>query len=83
MRHLVQTASALAAAGALALALGGNALAEPSPSAAFGQHVRTCARAHLGQREGAPGVTCVHDGMTMEFATFGEMVRHMKEMHGG
>jgi hypothetical protein len=36
---------------------------------------------HLGQREGAPSVTCTHDGMTMTFPTFGAMVRHMQEMH--
>lgn len=82
MQHLIRTASALGAAGALTLALGGNALAEPSPAVDFGQHVATCAQEHLGQREGAPGVTCTHDGMTMTFPTFGAMVAHMKQHHG-
>lgn len=83
MQRVIRTTSVLGAAGALALALGGNAFAEPSTSAEFGQHVATCAQAHLGQREGAPAVTCTHDGMTMTFATFGAMVQHMQEMHTG
>lgn len=76
MQRLIRSASALGAA-AGALALGGNALAAPSPSADFGQHVATCAQEHLGQRDGAPAVTCTDDGMT--FPNFGAMVRHMQE----
>ena len=82
MSRLLPTAASLTAAGALALALGGNALGAPSPSADFGQHVAGCAQEHLGQREGAPSVTCTHDDMTMTFATFGAMVQHMREHHG-
>ena len=82
MSRLIPTAASLTAAGALALALGGNALGAPNPSAEFGQHVATGAQEHLGQREGAPSVTCRHDGVVMTFATFGEMVQHMREHHG-
>lgn len=82
MSRLIPTAASLTAAGALALALGGNALGAPSPSADFGQDVATCAQAHLGQREGAPSVTCTHDGTEMTFATFGAMVQHMQQHHG-
>lgn len=81
-RH-IPTVASLTAAGALALALGGNALGAPSPAADFGQHVATCAQEHLGQRDGAPAVTCTHDGITMTFPTFGAMVQHMQEMHAG
>jgi len=82
MSRLFPTAASLTAAGALALALGGNTLGAPSPSADFGQHVATCAQEHLGQREGAPSVSCTHDGMTMTFPTFGAMVEHIEEMYG-
>lgn len=77
MPALRRSISTLAAAGTLALGFGGNAAAAPSASAEFGQHVASCAQEHLGQREGAPAVTCTHDG----FPTFGAMVRHM-QMHG-
>lgn len=79
---LRRSISTLAAAGTLALGFGGNAAATPSASAEFGQHVASCAQEHLGQREGAPAVTCTHDGTTMGFPTFGAMVRHLQEVHG-
>ena len=82
MSRLLATAASLTTAGALALALAGNALAAPNPSADFGQHVATCAQEHLGQREGAPSVTCTHDGTEMTFPTFGAMVQHMQQHHG-
>ncbi|GIU94210.1 MAG: hypothetical protein KatS3mg012_0667 [Gaiellaceae bacterium] len=82
MSRLIPTAASLTAAGALALALGGNALGAPSPSADFGQHAATCAQEHVGQREGAPSVTCTHDGLEMTFPTFGAMVQHMRDHHG-
>ena len=40
-----------------------------------------CAQTSLDQRDNPPTVTCTHDGMTMTFATFGEMVQHMQLMH--
>ena len=82
MAHITRAAS-LAVAGTLAVGFAGSAAAAPNPAADFGQHVASCAQEHLGQREGAPSVTCTHDGMTMTFPTFGAMVRHMQEMHGG
>ena len=81
MPRLPRTTAGIAAVGALALALSGNALAAPSESAAFGQHVAACAQMHLGPREGAPAVTCTHDGTTMTFPSFGEMVRYMQDTH--
>jgi len=81
MTRLIPAAASLTAAGALAFAFGGSAAAAPSQAADFGQHVASCAQEHLGQREGAPAVTCTHDGMTMRFPTFGAMVRHMQEVH--
>lgn len=80
MSHLIPRAVALAAAGGLALA--GNALGAPSPSADLGQRVATCAQEHAGQREGTPSVTCDHDGMEMTFPTFGAMVEHMRQHSG-
>jgi len=74
-------AASLAAAGALALTLGGSAAAAPSSSAEFGQHVAMCAQEHLGQRDAPPAVTCTHDEVTMTFATFGAMVEHMQGHH--
>ena len=76
-------ATAVTAAGSLALALAGGVAAAPSPQGTFGQHVASCAQEHLGARDGAPAVTCTHDGMTMTFPTFGAMVQHMQEMHVG
>lgn len=73
-------AASLAAASATALAFVGSSAAAPSPEADLGQHIAACAREHLGQRAGAPAVTCTHDGMTMSFPTFGAMVQHMREM---
>ena len=47
----------------------------------FGQDVAMCAQS-LGQRTSPPSLTCGHDGTTMTFANFGEMVLHMKAHHG-
>lgn len=80
MRHRTR-AGLLATAGALTLGIGGSAAAS-APPAGFGQHVASCAQEHLGQREGAPGVTCMHHGTAMTFATFGAMVEHMRGHHG-
>jgi len=74
--------AALTATGAIALTLAGGAAAAPGPEGTFGPHVASCAQEHLGARDGAPAVVCTHDGMTMSFATFGDMVRHMRDMHG-
>ena len=46
----------------------------------FGNDVAACARHHLGQRDGAPAVTCIHAGVP-PFPTFGAMVLHMKGHH--
>jgi hypothetical protein len=73
----------VAAAGAAALALAGPSPAASAPQADLGQHIASCAQESLGQRENPPSVTCVHDGMVMSFSTFGAMVQHMSEMHGG
>ena len=81
MSRLFPTVASLTAAGALALA--GSALGASNPSADLGQHVATCAQEHLGQREGAPSVSCTHAGMTMTFPIFGAMVEHLRDMHGG
>ena len=67
--------------GALATAaVAGGTAVSASAAAPFGQHVAMCAH-QLGQRAGAPAVTCTHDGMTMTFANFGAMVEHMRQMH--
>lgn len=44
---------------------------------AFGTPISDCAHVSLGQRAGDPAVTCTHDGLTMTFDTFGQMVEHM------
>lgn len=78
-RHL--QATVVAATALSALAVSGDALAEPSPASHLGQRVAACAQAHLGEREGAPAVTCTHDGVEMTFDTFGAMAQHMTEHH--
>ena len=55
-------------------ALSGSALA----SETLGTSVSACAQMHLGQRDNPPALTCSHDGTTLTFATFGDMVRHMQ-----
>lgn len=72
--RLIVTASAVAA---LAVGVSGTAFAAEEP---FGQHVSMCAH-EIGMRADTPAVTCTHDGMTMTFATFGAMVKHMRDTH--
>lgn len=67
---------AIAASAAIAAGFSGSALADNS----FGQHVGMCAHTTLGERANPPTITCTHDGMTMTFANFGEMVQHMRAM---
>ena len=64
----------LTIAGIATAGLSASAFAADAP---FGQHLSMCAQVDLGQRAGAPQVTCTHDGMTMTFATFGAMVQYM------
>ena len=64
----------LATLAALFASLSGSALA----SETLGSSVSACAQMHLGPRANAPGLTCSHDGTTVTFPTFGEMVRHMQ-----
>jgi hypothetical protein len=73
----------VAATSATATGLAGPAGAAPAPAAALGQHIASCAQSNVGRRDNAPSVTCIHDGMVMSFPTFGAMVQHMSEMHGG
>ena len=73
-----------AAAASVALAGAWAPLASASDALAFGQHVAGCAREHLGQRAGAPAVTCtMPDGTSMSFPNFGAMVQHMRTMSPG
>jgi len=74
-------ALALVSGAALAGGVSGNALAADD-SATLGPHVAACAQESLGQRQSPPTVTCTHNGMTMTFATFGELMEHMRSMHG-
>lgn len=69
MQKLVTTLALLAA-----LAFPGGAAAAEQP---FGRHVSECARMHLPAAQ-PPVVAC--DGHT--FATFGEVVTHMRDHHG-
>lgn len=73
----------VAATGTAALGLSGPAAAAPAAAADLGQHIASCARSGVGQREHPPAVACAHDGAVMSFPTFGAMVQHMREMHGG
>ena len=52
------------------------------PSEPLGAHVSECARGALGQRVDPPAVTCTHEGHVHTFATFGELVAHVREHHG-
>ena len=67
---------AIAVSASLAAGFSGSALGDNS----FGQHVAMCSHTTLGQRANPPSVTCTHDGTTMTFANFGEMVQHMRAM---
>ena len=59
--------------------------AAPAPAARSGEplgaHVSECAQASLGQRPDPPAVTCAHEGHVHTFATFGELVAHLRENH--
>lgn len=52
------------------------------PSEPLGAHVSACAHAALGQRVDPPAVLCAHDGHVHSFATFGELVAHLRQHHG-
>ncbi len=81
MSRTFRLTAALVVSVALAAGSAAGALAAPSDSAAFGQHVASCAKEHLGKRANPPAVTCTHDETTMSFENFGAMVQHIKEMH--
>jgi len=70
--------AALATAATLA---GASAAPGSSPAEPFGAHVSECAQVALGQRADPPAVTCTHDGHVHSFATFGELVAHLREHH--
>ena len=76
-------AAVLAATGTAALGLAGPSAAAPAPHADLGQHIASCAQESLGQRESPASVTCIHDDLVMSFPTFGALVQHVREMHGG
>jgi hypothetical protein len=78
-----RSSAALGAIGLAALGLAGGPAAAPDPNADLGQHIASCARHSLGERENPPAVACAHDGMVMSFPAFGVMVQHMRELHGG
>lgn len=72
-----------AAALASAATLAGASVAPANPTQGpLGAHVAECAHVALGQRADPPGVSCVHDGHVHSFATFGELVAHLREHHG-
>lgn len=66
---VVLTTAALFFTGVSGTALAGNTV---------GTSVSSCAQLSLGPRDNPPAVTCTHDGTTLTFATFGDMVRHMQ-----
>lgn len=71
------TAVGIVTAGLSANALGANARAADD---SFGRQVSMYAQMSFGQGHDAHEVICTHDGMTMTFASFGAMLRHM-HMH--
>ena len=75
--HSFRRLAIAAIAGMLLAGAGSSGAVAAEP---FGQHVAMCAH-QLGQRADAPAVTCTHDGTTMTFANFGEMVEHMRQIH--
>jgi hypothetical protein len=78
----VRCAAAVTAAAIVAVLAG----AAPAPAASSGEplgaHVSQCAQASLKERPDPPAVTCAHDGHVQSFATFGELVAHLREHHG-
>ena len=77
-RHLVITTALVSAVSLLgATAAPANTRDEP-----LGAHISECAQSALGQRVDPPAVTCTHDGHVHTFATFGQLVAHVREHHG-
>lgn len=75
---------AIAVLAAAAVAAASSAVAQAAETnESFGQHVAKCAQMSLGKRASPPAVSCSHAGQGHDFATFGEMVRYMREHHGG
>ena len=77
-RHLVVTAALVS----VIPPLGATAAQANPPGEPLGGHVSECAQLALGQRVDPPTVTCTHDGHVHTFATFGELVAHVREHHG-
>ena len=71
----------------LGLVVGAATLAGASGTSAavavepLGTHVAECAQVALGPRVDPPAVTCTHEGHVHSFATFGELVAHLRGHH--
>ena len=78
------TRGCVAAVTAVALAVttaGAPVASAQPPSEPLGAHVSECAHVALGKRVAPPAVTCSHDGHLHSFATFGELVAHLRAHH--
>ena len=73
----------IAVLAAAAVAAASPAVVQAQTDESLGQHVAMCAQTSLGKRANSPAITCSHAGHGHEFATFGEMVQHMRGHHGG
>jgi hypothetical protein len=78
LRHLVVTFALVSAVPLL----GATAAPANTPGEPLGAHISACAQLALGQRADPPAVTCTHDEHVHTFATFGELVAHVREHHG-
>ena len=78
LRHVVVTFVLVSAVPLL----GATAAPANTPGDGLGAHISECAQLALGQRVDPPAVTCTHDGHVHTFATFGELVAHVREHHG-
>ena len=73
--------AAVTAAAIVAVLAGAAPTPAARPDEPLGARVSQCAQASLGQRPDPPAVTCAHEGHVHTFATFGELVAHLRENH--
>jgi hypothetical protein len=76
--HLVVTVALVSAVPLL----GATAAKANPPGEPLGTHISECARLAVGHRVDPPAVTCTDDGHVHRFATFGELVAHVREHDG-
>ena len=75
-------ATAITTVAIVATLAGASTAPAAQSSEPLGAHVSECAHGALGQRVDPPAVSCAHEDHVHSFATFGELVAHLREHHG-